>query len=151
MQGYYIKVAAGSYIGITGSLINYTTQESSSGALCQLYANATLNLDHVSIYKPFTGDNYVSNTASLHENTAIKVKTMTLTLDDNNEADLELNPKNYAVQTIFITGRSGWMPIAYAASNTVTKVKVMSPSSFNPTISDKTFNFTVRYLALSQI
>ena len=147
---YYFRVGPTAYLGIKGCRINYTTSDMQSGALCYIGGTSELNLEEVAIYKDFPGENSISNTGSLHNNTAVRQKTVTLTLDDNNEADLGLNPQYYSVQSIFITGRTGWNCIAFCRNSTTTYVKVFSPSNWSPSISNKEFTFSVRYLVLSQ-
>lgn len=148
---YYFRVGSTAYLGIKGCRINYTTSNMQSGALCYIGGTSELNLEKVSIYKGFPGENYISGTGSLHNNTAIYTKALEVTLDENNEVDIGLNPQYSSLLSVYVTGRTGWVAIPYNYNNVTTKVRICTRSDWFPTISNKEFTITIRYIRNSQI
>lgn len=150
LTGYYINVAAGSTLNIYSAVLNYMTQSESTGALYTIAGQAKLFIRDSSISKPFTGENYKSNTAVAFISTAVQTLQTTVTVDSNGVAELSLNPRNYSILSV-TTSRTGWMIIPFASTSTKFSIKVCAASNFTPTISDKSFPITVTYISHSHI
>ena len=145
LAGYYFDIGSGCRVGVYNCTINYADADS-SGAMCRLEASAHLTLKDTYLSKAFKGENSLANTAYLYNNTPIAELTVSVILDDNNEAVLPLSPTTYHILRIVSTNRSGWVFTPIVTEPDVYKVKVTKPDSYLPTIPEKAFTLNVKYI-----
>lgn len=143
---YYIEVAPGSVFNIYGALLNYTTASTTTGALVTTGANSTLKIRDSYIYSTFTGTDYITSSAKVLINTAVKYMEQTVNIDTNGLAVLaDLNPRRHTILSL-ATNRSGWVPLVYARTETSYGVKMAGGANYTTTTGDTAFTCYIYYV-----
>lgn len=143
VSDYYLDIGLGCLVSIYGVTMNYG--DKSLGALCKLDAGAELKIHDTDLSKGFEGENSLTGSSILFVNTGVLTKTMSVTLDENNEAELGISPFTEFILDIITTNRSGWV-ITQIIKDNKYFVKVMGSKEYFPSISDKNFDIVVNYI-----
>lgn len=144
LSGYYIDLASGSYLNIIGALLNYASANT-SGALFTAAGQSKLRIRDTSIYRTFTGESHTASTAEVFVLTGVKILETTVTVDANGLAEIPLNPRYTSILSVATT-RSGWIGLVYARSETKFGVKMVSNTSYSPSISDRSYPLIIYYV-----
>lgn len=143
MSEYYFDVGAGCNVSVYGVTIHNVA--AASGALCKLAGGAELKIHSTDLGQGFNGQNIVPGTATLYVNSGVLTTAISVTLDENNEAELGISPATNFILDIKSINRSGWVVTQIIKDNKYF-VKVMGSANYCPSISDKNFSLEVNYI-----
>lgn len=149
LTDYYMEIAFGSELNIYGAWLNYSSENSTPGAMLTAGAGCEIRIRDTR-FTPFDDPDNITATTIIFKNTAVTSTAETVTVDSDGTAEISLNPQRHTILAVY-TSRSGWIITPYAKTSSKYAVKINEPNDYHPMIGDPVFPLTIIYMKNNNI